>query len=160
MQIFKDKQPFSCDTSGQFKVSNSLKCLYLECGRKSEYLERTSRHGRMSKLHRGPGDSVTEASCCEAIVINTAPQCNIKTLSMCLNKSIVQKIHDRVQQEQGVDRFTTSTPDYGCFIYNLAATGTEVSNAARSRPTTAIKVELWEIPPHLGKEIFNLTNNI
>lgn len=59
-----------------------------------------------------------------------------------------------------VDRLTTSTPDYGCFIYHLATTDTEVRNATRSRPTTAIKVELWEIPPHLGKEIFNLTINM
>lgn len=47
---------------------------------------RTYRHG--SKLHRDPGDSVTEASCCEAIMINTATQCNIKKWSMCLNKRI------------------------------------------------------------------------
>lgn len=52
-------------------------------------------------IHRDPGDSATEGSCCEAIMINTAPQCNIKKLSMCLNESIQYR---RFMREFGKNR--------------------------------------------------------
>ena len=64
-------------------------CMFLGCGRKSEYTERThAGTGRTWQLcTETPGHRIQESnpgpSCCEATVLTTAPLCWISQLSVC-----------------------------------------------------------------------------
>ncbi|XP_054652019.1 integrin beta-1-binding protein 1 isoform X1 [Dunckerocampus dactyliophorus] len=70
-----DKQPFTLTFIPMDNLESpiNLTCMFLECGRKPEYPEKTHAHGRTCKLHTDLPDRSSRSPDCEANMLTTRP---------------------------------------------------------------------------------------